>query len=123
MLIKILSAATTFKDYVPIIILGLFFILMVVMTIVPQRKKQKQIQSMLDGLSIGDKIMTIGRLIGTVVFIDTDKKQVTVNVGTNESQTLVVIDRNAVGYIIEKSDTAKDIVTDDTKSNNGSDKI
>lgn len=117
MLFQILSA-TSWKNYTSIIILGIFFVLMIVMTIVPQRKKQKQMQSMLDSLSVGDKIITIGRLIGIVEFIDTEKRQVTVNVGTLESKTLIVIDRNAVGYIVEKSNTFKEDDSSLDSSNN-----
>lgn len=89
------------NSWLPILLIGGFFIIMMVMTIVPQKKRQKQMQSMLDNLSVGDKIMTIGRMVGNVVFIDSENKQVVVNVGTQDTQTLITIDRNAVGYIID----------------------
>ncbi|MEG1612779.1 MAG: preprotein translocase subunit YajC [Clostridia bacterium] len=118
MLQQILSA----NSYLPIILIGGFFVIMMVMTIVPQKKKQKQMQTMLDNLAVGDKVMTIGRMIGNVTFIDTEKKQVVINVGTEASATLVTIDRNAIGYIIDSvnkqssnNDTAS---TKDESTNN-----
>ncbi len=89
------------NQWLPILLIGGFFIVMMVMTIIPQKKRQKQMQSMLDNLSVGDKIMTIGRMIGKVVYIDSENKQVVVNVGTEDTQTLITIDRNAVGYIVD----------------------
>ncbi|UKI13965.1 MAG: preprotein translocase subunit YajC [Clostridiales bacterium] len=47
----------------------------------------------MSNLSVGDKVMTIGRLIGKIYAIDDDSKQVTLNVGTDESETLIVIDK------------------------------
>lgn len=95
---QILSAS---NNWVALAILGAFFVIMIVMTIVPQKKRQKQMQNMMDNLTVGDKVMTIGRLIGKIVAIDTDNKQVTINVGTDDSETLIVIDRNAVGYVVD----------------------
>lgn len=98
MFTQILSATS---QYAALGILAAFFVLMIVMTIVPQKKRQKQMQSMMDNLTIGDKVMTIGRLIGKIVAIDNENKQVTLNVGTDDSETLIVIDRNAIGYVID----------------------
>lgn len=69
------------------------FVLMIVMTIIPQRKRKKEYQDLMSNLSVGDKVMTIGRLIGKIYAIDDDSKQVTLNVGTDESETLIVIDK------------------------------
>ncbi len=89
------------QKWLPIVILGVFFVLMIVMTILPQKKRQKQMQSMMDNLAVGDKVMTIGRLIGKIYAIDNENKQVTLNVGTDDNETLIVIDRNAIGVVLE----------------------
>ena len=48
----------------PLLIIGvLFFVLL----ILPEKKKQKQRQKMLDALKKGDRVMTSGGLYGTVV--------------------------------------------------------
>ncbi len=82
------------------IIIGVVLVLMIVLTIVPQKKRQKQQQAMMNGLTVGTKIMTIGRLVGKITQVNADNTLV-VNVGTENSPTLVVIDRNAVGLVLE----------------------
>lgn len=96
---QILSAVTS--SWPALVILGVFFVLMIVMTIVPQKKRQKQTQAMMDNLAVGDKVMTIGRMIGKITDINNEDKQVTLNVGTADNETLIVIDRNAIGYVID----------------------
>ena len=46
--------------------LVLLFVLMYFMIIRPQRKKQKEEQKMRDSLQVGDEIVTIGGIYGTV---------------------------------------------------------
>lgn len=104
------------SQYAALGILAAFFVLMIVMTIIPQKKRQKQTQQMMDNLTAGDKVMTIGRLIGTIVAIDTENKQVTLNVGTADSETLIVIDRAAIGYVIDGKN--KPVVEEKSKKEN-----
>lgn len=94
------------------LVLGGFFVLMMVMTILPQKKRQKQMQEMMSNLVVGNKVMTIGRMIGTIELIDSENNQVVLNVGSEQNPTLVTFDRQAIAYVITK----KDVPTDDTKS-------
>lgn len=93
--------------WVSIAILAVFFVLMIVMTIIPQKKRKKEYQDLMNNLSVGDKVMTIGRLIGKIYAIDDDSKQVTLNVGTDESETLIVIDKNAIATVIDSKNKPK----------------
>lgn len=95
------------NQWVSIAILAVFFVLMIVMTIIPQRKRKKEYQDLMSNLSVGDKVMTIGRLIGKIYAIDDDSKQVTLNVGTDESETLIVIDKNAIATVIDSKNKPK----------------
>lgn len=95
------SAICAAANYTPMIILGVFFVLMIVMTIIPQKKRQKKTQEMMDNLAVGDKVMTIGRMVGTIRLIDNENARITLDVGTGDSETLVVFDRNAIGYVID----------------------
>jgi hypothetical protein len=56
---------------------------------------------MMNNLVVGTKIMTIGRMVGKIAQVNADNTLV-VNVGTEDSPTLIVIDRNAVGLVLEK---------------------
>ena len=84
------------NNWVMIAILGVFFVIMIVMTVIPQRKQKKKMQDMMNSIAIGDKIMTIGGFIGTITEINTDTERYTINVGTEENPVNVVIVKNAV---------------------------
>ena len=84
---------TTYTMY---IILGVFLVLMIVMTIVPQRKQKKKQEAMMNSIQIGDKIMTIGGFVGTIVEYDASNDQYVINVGSEENPTLVTIVKNAI---------------------------
>ena len=55
-----------------IIILLLFFVLMWFFMIRPEKKKQKKIEAMRSALSVGDEIVTIGGIMGTIVHVTED---------------------------------------------------
>ncbi len=55
-----------------ILMLGGMFVLMYFTMIRPQKKKQKEEQSMRDNLQIGDEITTIGGIIGKIVTVKDD---------------------------------------------------
>ena len=46
-----------------VVLFGIFYLFF----ILPQRKKQKEMKAMLDNLQRGDKVLTTGGLIGTIV--------------------------------------------------------
>lgn len=90
------DAAEGGNSWVMIAILGVFFVIMIVMTVIPQRKQKKKMQDMMNSITVGDKIMTIGGFVGTITEINTDTDRYTVNVGTEENPVNVVIVKNAV---------------------------
>ena len=83
-----------FQDYIMFIVLGVFFVLMLVMTIIPQRKQKKKQAEMMSSLGVGDKIMTIGGMIGTIEEVDGDNY--VVNVGTIDNPSKIVFIKNAI---------------------------
>lgn len=89
----ILAANT---QWVMPVILAVFFVLMIVMTIVPQRKQKKKMQDMINSIQIGDKIMTIGGFVGTIVEYDAATDNYVINVGTPDNPTNVTIIKNAI---------------------------
>ncbi len=82
------------------VIIGVVIVLMVVLTIVPQKKRQKEQQKMMSSLTVGTKLMTVGGLVGRITQVNTDNTLI-INVGTESNPTLIVIDRKAVGYVLE----------------------
>ncbi|MGN1042186.1 MAG: preprotein translocase subunit YajC [Christensenellales bacterium] len=89
----IVSASTS---WVMPVILAVFFVLMIVMTIVPQRKQKKKQAEMFNSIQVGDKIMTIGGFVGTILEYDATNDRYVVNVGTEQEPTNVVIVKNAI---------------------------
>ncbi len=85
-----------------LVIMAVFFVLMIVMTIVPQRKQKKKMQEMLSSIQVGDKIMTIGGFVGNIVSIDGDNDRYVLNVGSEESPTLVTVIKNAIRTKLDK---------------------
>lgn len=82
------------------VILGVAFVLMIAMTIIPRRKQQKQTQNMMDNLKVGDKVMTIGRIVGVITAIDNSTNTVTIQSGEGEHASILVIDKLAIGMVI-----------------------
>ncbi|MDE6060536.1 MAG: preprotein translocase subunit YajC [Clostridia bacterium] len=82
------------------VIIGVVLVLMIVLTIVPQKKRQKEQQKMMDSLNVGTKLMTVGGIVGKITQVNSDNTLI-VNVGTENNPTLIVIDRKAVGYVLE----------------------
>lgn len=82
------------------VILGVAFVLMIAMTIIPRKKQQKQKQNMMDNLKVGDKVMTIGRIVGVITAIDNTTNTVTIQSGEGEHASILVIDKLAIGMVI-----------------------
>jgi len=84
------------NNWIFLVILGVFFIVMIVMTIIPQRKQKKQYQSMMDSLADGDKVMTTSGIIGKIVSINKDTDRVTLDIGTDEAPVLIMVVKGAI---------------------------
>ena len=52
-----------------------FFAVIYLLLIRPARTRQKQVQQMLDALKPGDRVVTSGGIIGTLVRVDRDQVQ------------------------------------------------
>jgi len=69
-----------FITFIPLL---LVFVLFYFLIIVPQRKRQRAIDSMLDNLKTGDKVVTQGGIYGTVVSIRDDKRTMQLKISEN----------------------------------------
>jgi preprotein translocase subunit YajC len=85
-----------FAQFFPfILIFGIFYLLI----IRPQRKKQKELQLMLENLQINDVVITNGGIIGKIVNIKKDKNIVVLRVDET-SNTKIEFQRNAIAGMI-----------------------
>jgi preprotein translocase subunit YajC len=79
-----------------LLVIGLFYF----MIIVPQRKRQREAQAMLDSLKTGDKVVTTGGIYGVITAVNPDKK--TINLRITESPNVrIEIDRSAIARLAE----------------------
>ncbi len=78
-----------------IIIIGVFYFLL----IRPQKKKEKQIQTMRSSIKEGDEISTIGGIYGKV--LSTKDDIVTIEVGADKVKLKIA--RWAIGKVIESN--------------------
>ena len=98
MISNIIAAETS--SIVMIVILLVLFVGMMAISIIPQRKKQKEYAAMQEAIKVGTRIMTIGRLVGTVVAINTDNT-LEVDIGAKGSPVIIVINREGIGLNLD----------------------
>ena len=77
-----------------VVIIGIFYFFM----IRPQKKKEKQTKAMLDAMKVGDDILTIGGIYGTIKNIKDDKLLIETS---KQDKTVVEIARWAVKDVIK----------------------
>ena len=79
-----------------VIMIAVFYFLI----IRPQKKQEKQVAEMRDSLSVGDEIVTIGGIIGTVLIIKDDK----IMIETGNDKTKLTILRSSVKTVLKDED-------------------
>lgn len=85
------DALTMINSIFPFIIMGGVFYFMLWR---PQKQEQKKRQEMLEALKVGDKVITLGGIIGEITKID--DREVTLKVAENVEMQFL---RTAIGHI------------------------
>ena len=80
-----------------VMVVGFYFAM-----IRPQKKQEKQIAEMRDSLAVGDEVVTIGGIIGTVLIIKDDK----IMIETGNDRTKLTILRSSVKTVLKDEDEA-----------------
>lgn len=80
------SEVNPLVSFAPLI---LVFVIFYFLLIRPQQKRQKELQTMVEGLKKGDKVVTAGGLIGTITSVQND--YVVLKVGDNENTKIEVL--------------------------------
>lgn len=68
---------------------------MILLTVIPNKKRQKEYQQMQNELRVGTKIVTIGRMIGVITKLY-DDNTIEVDVGTPGNPVIITITREAI---------------------------
>ncbi len=95
------AEANPLISFMPFVLLMLIFYFLLIR---PQQKRQKELQKMIDGVKKGDRVVTSGGLIGTVVGIQSD--YLVLKLGEND-QTKVEVLKSAVSGVREDAVAAK----------------
>ena len=87
--------AQLIATFVPfVLIIAVFYF----MLIRPQKKREKQTQAMIDAIKVGDDILTIGGIYGTVVRIKDDMLFIE---STKQNKTMIPIAKWAVKDVLK----------------------
>ncbi|MBE7033275.1 MAG: preprotein translocase subunit YajC [Ruminococcaceae bacterium] len=78
-------------SFLPMILIILVFYFIIIR---PQKKQQKQLRLMLDALQVGDKIVTVGGIIGKIVKIKED--EVVIETGTGAEKCQIKFQKAAI---------------------------
>ena len=87
--------------------------LMYVMIAIPERKRKKKAQEMRDSVEVGDKITTIGGLVGKVVHVSSER----VTFETSEDRVRIEICKWAISVNEGKGANKEVASSDETLSN------
>ena len=79
-------------------ILILMFAVFYFILIRPQRKKDKELKEQMSKLSVGDKVVTIGGLVGFVANIKDNE----ITISTSAANTLVTFTKSAIQTIVKR---------------------
>lgn len=102
------QAASAIASLGPIIMMVALFAIMYFVMIRPQRKKEKETQAMINALTVGDKIVTIGGICGKVVKIKDDFIFIeSGNIGTQNEKSIIKMERQSVRSVEKKADSKK----------------
>ncbi len=93
--------ANPLVSFMPFVLLMVIFYFLLIR---PQQKRQKETQKMIDAVKKGDRVVTSGGVIGTVVGIQND--YLVLKLGDND-QTKVEVLKSAVNGLRETADSTK----------------
>lgn len=89
-----------------------FLIILYVIMILPETRRRKKYQSMLDNIKVNDKVITRGGVVAKVISIDNDKNEVVLE--TAPDRTRMTFLKNSIGTIVVESVEKIDIESDNS---------
>lgn len=81
----------------------LMFVILYLLIIRPQRKRQKEVQNMLENLKINDVVITTGGMIGKIVNIKKEKNIVVLRVDET-TNTKIEFQKNAIAGLVPQEE-------------------
>jgi preprotein translocase subunit YajC len=78
--LSLFQQGSPFVTFIPLLLVFVIFYFLIIM---PQRKRQRALDAMLDNLKSGDKVVTSGGIYGTIVSVRDDKRTVQLKISEN----------------------------------------
>ena len=85
-------------SFASLALLVLMFVVFYFILIRPQRKKDKELKEQMSKLAVGDRVVTIGGLVGFVANIKDDQ----VTISTSAANTLVTFTKSAIQSVVKR---------------------
>ena len=89
---------TTYGQLMSIGLLVLMFVVFYFILIRPQRKREKELKEEVSKLSVGDRVVTIGGLVGFVANIKDNE----ITISTSAANTLVTFTKSAISTVTKR---------------------
>ena len=103
----------TFSIIYIVVMIAIFYFLL----IRPQKKRQRQMQNMLDSMRKGDEIVTIGGIMGKVF----DIRQDCVIITTSADETKMKFEKSAIARVLTQHDDIDDVIENKKSKKNEED--
>ncbi len=92
------AMGTMLGSYMSIALLVLMFVVFYFILIRPQRKRDKELKEQMSKLSVGDRVVTIGGLVGFVANIKDNE----ITISTSAANTLVTYTKSAIQSVVKR---------------------
>lgn len=84
-----------------------FIVILYVIMILPETRRRKKYQSMLDNIKVNDKVVTRGGIVAKVISIDVEKNEVVLETGPDKTRMTFL--KNSIGTVtVESLDKVSD---------------
>ena len=104
---QIMTLGVESNQIIMIVVLIGLMIAMFAMSFIPQKKRQKKAQEMMNSITVGAKVKTIGGFVGEVKRIDTVNNNFILDLSANgDGSMMVTIDRSAIYVVLDAVKTS-----------------
>ena len=104
---QIMTLGVESNQIIMIVVLIGLMIAMFAMSFIPQKKRQKKAQEMMNSITVGTKVKTIGGFVGEVKRIDTVNNNFILDLSANgDGSMMVTIDRSAIYVVLDAVKTS-----------------
>lgn len=101
------GAGSVFGLFLPMIIV---MVIMYFLMIRPQRKREKEVQNMQSALRVGDKVVTIGGIVGKVAKIKDEFVYIETSMPGAPEKAYIKMERGAIKEVTKKAEDKKKTV-------------